>query len=86
MAKNIYRELLTLFFFLRRFSIFVGTCINRFDVKNDYVTSLGPSLQSEKWLHGEKMSIFQSLLYFHHNVTTGKETSYQGYFEAKKVL
>ena len=38
--------------------------------------ALGSSLTREKWPHREKMSIFQSLLYFHHNVTTGKETSY----------
>ena len=34
--------------------------------------------QGQKLHHSEKMSIFQSLLYFHHNVTTGKGTSYQG--------
>ena len=41
-----------------------------------YFSPLGAPLQSEKWPHGEKMSIFQTLLYFHHNVTTGKGTSY----------
>ena len=47
--KNIYRELRGFFTrfshyfeFLRRFSIFVGTCINRFDVKNHYFVPLGP--------------------------------------------
>ena len=40
--------------------------------------ALGAPLQSEKWPHSEKMSIFQSVSYFHHNVTTEKETSYQG--------
>ena len=44
--------------------------------KTATLAHLGAPLQSEKWPHGEKMSIFQSLLYFHHNVTTGKETSY----------
>ena len=38
--------------------------------------ALGTPLHSEKWPHSEKKSIFQSLPYFHHNVTTGKETSY----------
>ena len=32
--------------------------------------------QGQKLHHSEKTSIFQSLPYFHHNVTTGKGTSY----------
>ena len=50
---------------------------NFVDVKNGFRSPLGAPLQGENRPHSEKMSIFQSLPYFHHNVTTGKETSYQ---------
>ena len=32
--------------------------------------------EGPKWHHHEKKSIFQSCRYFHHDVTTEKETSY----------
>ena len=50
--------------------------VNFVDAENGFCSPLGAPLQGEKWPHGEKMSIFQSLSYFHHNVTTGEETSY----------
>ena len=37
---------------------------------------LAPCLEGEKLHHSEKMSIFQSQRYFHHDVTTEKEASY----------
>ena len=37
---------------------------------------LAPCLQGEKLHHSEKMSIFQSLRYFHYDVNTEKDTSY----------
>ena len=40
------------------------------------VGPLVPCLPGEKLRHSEKIAIFQSLRYFHHDETTGKGTSY----------
>ena len=46
---------------------------NIFDAEN---SPLAPCLQGEKLHHNEEMSIFQIQGHFHHDVTTGKDTSY----------
>ena len=56
--------------------MFMDGYANFVDAENGYCSPLGAPLQSENWPHDEKMSIFQSLLYFYHNITAGKETSY----------
>ena len=78
--KNIYRELRGFFYMILILFWIFETIFDFYGHLHQQIWRQkwpwGPPLQCKKWPHHEKMSIFQSLSYFHHNVTAGKETSY----------